>query len=130
MTVRSHALVISLCLLCLTLALAVPNTFAQRTGPCQLVELSHRDRFTGVVRVVSDVPVIISATQVTENLDGEPVEVELSVISPIGRTDFVPFQDGDGMATEIVLINPTERAAAGTLQFFSGAGAPRDMIVR
>ena len=94
-----------------------------------LVELSHRDRFQGVVRVVSDVPVVISATQVTENLNGKPVEVELPVISPT-RTDVVPFQDGDGIATEIVLINPTERAAAGTLQFFSGAGERQKMIIR
>ena len=96
-----------------------------------LVELSKRDRFKGSVRVVSDVPVVVSATQHTESVEGNLIEVELPVIDPDISSRGVPLLlDGDGVASEIVLLNPTESVASGALRLFSETGQPREMILR
>ncbi|SVB87726.1 uncharacterized protein METZ01_LOCUS240580, partial [marine metagenome] len=96
-----------------------------------LVELSKRDRFRGNVRIVSDVPILISATQVTENVEGDLIEAELSVIDPKNTVLGNPLLlDGDGIASEVIILNPTDEVTNGELQFFSAQGQREEMILR
>ncbi len=96
-----------------------------------LVELSKRNRFRGTVRVVSNPPVVVSAMRVTENVQGDLVEVELPVTNPDRDRSGDPlWVDGDGIASEIILLNTNESVAGGSLRLFSGNGQPREMILR
>ena len=96
-----------------------------------LVELSRRDRFRGNVRIVSDVPILISATQVTENVEGGLIEAELSVIDPENTVLGNPLLlDGDGVASEVILLNPTDEMINGEFQFFSAQGQREEIILR
>ena len=96
-----------------------------------LVELSKHDRFRGNVRIVSDVPILISATQVTENVEGDLIEAELSVIDPKNTVLGNPLLlDGDGIASEVIILNPTDEVMNGEFQFFSAQGQRKEMILR
>ena len=96
-----------------------------------LVELSKRNRFRGTVRVVSNPPVVVSAMRVTENVQGDLVEVELPVTNPDRDRSGDPlWVDGDGIASEIILLNTNESVAGGSLRLFSGNGQPMEMILR
>ena len=95
------------------------------------MELSNRDRFRGNVRIVSDVPILISATQVTENVEGDLIEAELSIIDSENTVLGNPLLlDGDGVASEVILLNPTDEVMNGEFQFFSAQGQREEMILR
>ncbi len=96
-----------------------------------LVDLSKSNRFRGTVRVVSNPPVVVSATQITENVQGDLVEAELPVTDPRTDTLAAPvWFDGEGIATEIIVINTSETASAGSLRLMSADGQPEEMILR
>ncbi len=75
------------------------------------MELSNRNRFRGTVGVMSNPPVVVSAMQVTENVQGDRVEVELPVTDPDRDRSGDPlWMDGGGIAS-------------GSLRLFSGNGS-------
>ena len=73
----------------------------------------------------------MSATQITENVQGDLVEAELPVTDPRTDTLAAPvWFDGEGIATEIIVINTSETASAGSLRLMSADGQPEEMILR
>lgn len=83
----------------------------------------------GTLSFSSNVPVSVIALRTLVNEQGEflittlPV-VDTSVSAGTG-TQFIPhFAEGEGWTTQILLINPTDAAMTGTVQFFSqGSGS-------
>ena len=100
-----------------------------------LADLFNVEKFRGSVRLWSDVPVAVSDRRVTHSLRGEPVESELGYVdaNSLKGTQTVEFPtilDGAGIATEIVLINPTESEIKGRIQFDSSNGQPSEIVLR
>lgn len=100
-----------------------------------LADLFNVEKFRGSVRLWSDVPVAVSDKRVTNSLRGEPVESELGYIDANGlkgtqTVEFPTILDGAGIATEIVLINPTESEIKGQIQFDSLDGQPSEIVLR
>ena len=73
------------------------------------VELADKGRFKGSVRVVSDVPIAVSAQQVTLNVRGETIISELSPMTSLlhskGPILFPRFVDGPETATQYFVLN-------------------------
>jgi DNA-binding beta-propeller fold protein YncE len=100
-----------------------------------LADLFNVEKFRGTVRLWSDVPIAVSDRRVTISLRGEPVESELGYIdaNSLKGTQTVEFPtilDGAGIATQIVLINPTESEIKGQIEFDSSDGQPSEVVLR
>ncbi len=89
--------------------------FSQRAW--SLGELFNVQNHRGTVRLWTDVPLALSVQRVTRNLRGEFVENELGYIETAALTsqdlEFPAIFDGQGLATEIMLINPSNETAKG-----------------
>jgi hypothetical protein len=89
-------------------------------GPSGLV-------FQGTFTFSSSVPIAVIALRGFTNERGEflitalPV-VDLDAPSPAGTIAIPHFANGGGWKTKIVLVNPGDRAQAGTVQFFDPSG--------
>ena len=89
-------------------------------GPSGLV-------FQGTFTFSSSVPIAVIALRGFTNERGEflitalPV-VDLDAPSPAGTIAIPHFANGGGWKTKIVLVNPSDRAQAGTVQFFDPSG--------
>jgi hypothetical protein len=81
----------------------------------------------GTFTFSSSVPIAVIALRGFTNERGEflmttlPV-VDLSAPSPAGTIAIPHFANGGGWKTQIVLVNPGDRALAGTVQFFDPSG--------
>lgn len=96
-----------------------------------LVELAKSNQFRGSIRIASDVPVVFSATQRTENINGDYIEMELPVFDE--QDSAVPrplLLDGEGVASEIILVNPTDSLIESELDFFTEDGDTASLILR
>ncbi len=101
-----------------------------------LPDLFNVQDFRGSVRMWTDIPVAVSARRVTTSLRGERVENE------IGYTDvrapraadaitLPAIWDGEGIASEIVLVNPGTEAIEGEMQVApSRSDTPADIVLR
>jgi amidase len=90
--------------------------------------------FQGTFSFTSDIPVGVTAIRGLMNERGEFLVTTLPVIDMADKapveTAFVPyFADGAGWTTQIVLVNPTDNDASGTVQFLDSAGSPADMLI-
>ncbi len=96
-----------------------------------LVQLFNVGRFKGTLYIFSDVPVSIHATQETVNLRGEPIAMRVPVFEP-GRPGgtTVALSDGDGLTTEIVMVNTGDAAASGVVSTLDGDGDPLSLPLR
>jgi hypothetical protein len=96
-----------------------------------LVELAKSDRFRGSVRIASDVPISVSASQVTENINGDLVEMELPIVDENTATVGRPLLlDGEGLASEIILLNTGQSEVEGEFEFYSANGDSAELILR
>ncbi len=100
-----------------------------------LADLFNVEKIRGSVRIWSDVPIAISDKRITTSLRGEPVESELgyfdtATLNGTQAAEFPAILDGAGIATEIVLINPTEAEIKGQIQFDSADGHPSQIVLR
>lgn len=106
--------------------------FAQREW--SLGDLFNVRKHRGTVRFWSDVPLAFSAQRVTRNMRGDTVENEIGYIDPAkleGKTlEFPEISEGQGLATEILLINPWREIAVAQLTFFNSVGEPKEIILR
>jgi hypothetical protein len=80
------------------------------------------------------VPLALSARRITRNLRGDPVENELGYVDSTKLTneglELPAIFDGQGLATEIVLINPLQEATKALLTFAGSEGQSKDIILR
>ena len=61
----------------------------------------------------------------------EVVDLELPVLDPEAAVPGAPLLlDGEGIASEVVVLNPTDAAVSGELQLFSAQGQREQMILR
>ncbi len=106
--------------------------FSQRVW--SLGELFNVQKHRGAVRLWTDVPLALSAQRVTRNLRGESVENELGYVETAALTsqglEFPAIFDGQGLATEIMLINPSNETAKGQMIFVGSEGQSKDIILR
>ncbi len=106
--------------------------FAQREY--SLGDLFNVRKARGAVRFWSDVPLALSARRITRNLRGEPVENEIGYMEPgalaANALEFPEIAEGEGLATEIVLINPTSAPIEADLLLTSNGGEPKEIILR
>src|SRR5262249_38071257 len=93
---------------------------------------------SGTFTFSSSVPVSVVALRGYTNERGEFLITTLPVsgLSPLGgqKLVFPQFADGDGWTTRFVLVNPTEDAISGTIEFFgqgtaSTAADPLDLTI-
>ncbi len=99
-----------------------------------LASLFDRARFAGSLTLVSDVPVAVSARQVTVNVVGDEILTELPVMAltggqPVGPAVF-PFTDGDGASTQMFLLSSDGEAVETELQFFAAGGQSLEVLLR
>jgi DNA-binding beta-propeller fold protein YncE len=116
------------------------SRYEQIMGPNNQRQWSLPDMFNvqqvrGSVRFYSDVAVALSAKRVTTSLRGEAVESEQGYTDVNALKGSNPVMlpliwDGEGMASEIVLVNPTPEAMAGQMQFNADDGAPSAVVLR
>ncbi len=84
--------------------------------------------FQGTLTFTSDIPVSMVTLRGFTNERGEFLLTTLPVIDLSGPvpsgTQFLPhYADGAGWTTEVVLINPTDNASSGTIDFYSPGDA-------
>jgi DNA-binding beta-propeller fold protein YncE len=108
-----------------------PNNERQWSLP----DLFNVQQVRGSVRFYSDVPVALSAKRLTTSLRGETIESEQGYVDVNMMKGSAPVAlpliwDGAGMASEIVLMNPTPQAMAGQLRFNAEDGAPSALVLR
>ncbi len=108
-----------------------PNNQRQWSLP----DLFNVQQVRGSVRFYSDVPVALSAKRLTTSLRGETIESEQGYLDVNAMKGSAPVAlpviwDGEAMASEIILMNPTPQAMAGQLQFNSKDGAPSALVLR
>ena len=88
---------------------------------------------SGTFTFTSTVSVSAIALRGLTNERGEFLITTLPVAETVARTGsvvFPHFADGGGWATQIVLVNPTDQALSGSVQFFSqGGGATAGQAV-
>ena len=116
------------------------NRYEQIMGPnnerqWSLPDLFNVQQVRGSVRFYSDVPVALSAKRVTSSLRGEAIESEQGYTDVNAMKGSAPvvlpvIWDGEGMASEIVLVNPTPANIAGQLDFTGLDGAPSQIVLR
>ena len=106
--------------------------FSQRER--SLGELFNVRKHRGTVQLWTDVPLALSARRITRNLRGEPVENELGYVDSPKLTseslELPAIFDGQGLATEIVLVNPLQEATEALLTFAGSEGQSKDIILR
>jgi DNA-binding beta-propeller fold protein YncE len=100
-----------------------------------LPDLFNVQQVRGSVRIYSDVPIALSARRVTTSLRGERVENELGYTDVNAMKGDAPLAlpliwDGEGTATEIVLVNPKPEAINGQLHFTSPDGKAKEIVLR
>lgn len=100
-----------------------------------LADLFNVQSFRGTVRLWSDTPIAISDKRVTTSLRGESVESEMGYVDGNAphtqqAVEFPTISDGEGLATEIIFVNPTETEIKGRLEFDSSDGHPSEIVLR
>jgi DNA-binding beta-propeller fold protein YncE len=100
-----------------------------------LGDLFNIEKIRGSVRIWSDVPIAISDKRITTSLRGEPIESEIGYIDTDSlkghsSAEFPAILDGSGLATEIVLVNPTEVEMKGEIKISSADGHASDVVLR
>jgi hypothetical protein len=108
-----------------------PNNERQWT----LADLFNVQQVKGSVRLFSDVAVAVSARRVTSSLRGELVESEqgytdVNTLKGSAPVVLPVIWDGEGMASEIVLVNPSTNAISGQMSFSNPDGAPAQIVLR
>ena len=97
------------------------------------VDLVDRGKFKGSVRVVSDVPIGMSAERRTVNVRNETIISALPsmVTGASGSVVFPDYADSSERATELFLLNRGGGGAGGaSLRFFSPDGEEMAVILR
>ena len=95
-----------------------------------LGQLFDRARYSGTIALVSDVPIAVSARQVTTNLRGDEILTELPVAYE--TTDVSPvllYVDGQGQATQWLASGARSREAMA-LEIVDESGEPMKVILR
>ena len=99
-----------------------------------LEEVFGRSPLRGTLRVFSDTAVSVTLLETTVTVKDETVvaDVPLQETPRQGRTEFVfpLYQNGEGHATELMLINTDRRNHNGSLSVMSSGGEPRATILR
>lgn len=100
-----------------------------------LADLFNVQEFEGVVRLWSDARVAVNATRVTESLRREPVMNHIGYVTQeaLQNTQNVVLPgifNGEGLATEILLLNPHDNSTNGTLRFYSPDGDASEIMLR
>jgi hypothetical protein len=91
--------------------------------------LANRSSFRGTFNITSNVPVSVIALRGLYN-ERVPAEflittlpvTNLSAPAPTGTVYLPHFADGAGWTTQIALVNPTDSAISGTVQFIGSTG--------
>jgi hypothetical protein len=97
------------------------------------VDLADRGKFKGSLRIVSDVPISITAHQVTTNVRNEPIMARLpSMHAPVetGRLIFPRFLDGPTIATQFFILRKGDTPAKGMIEFFDWKGTALPVVLR
>ena len=97
------------------------------------VDLADKGSFKGSVRVVSDVPVSMTAHQLTRNVRDELIIARLPSMSSSavgGRMVFPRFLDGPEVATQLFMLSRETGTGQGEVAFFDEAGRPLTVILR
>jgi sugar lactone lactonase YvrE len=91
-------------------------------------------RFQGAFSFTSSLPIGVVALRSYINERGDflmstlPV-VDTSIAGGTGNVVVPHFADGGGWVTQILLVNPTDTAMGGSIQFTNDTGAPTDVTI-
>jgi len=97
------------------------------------VDLADRGKFKGSLRIVSDLPVSITAHQLTKNVRNETIMTQLpSMRSNVASKGviFPWFIDGPTIATQLFVLRKGVPATRGKIEFFDRKGQPLKVVLR
>ncbi len=90
-----------------------------------LAQLFGFSRFHGTLRLVTDAPVVVTAERSTSNLRNEPISMQIPLVTTELGGPVVPFMaDGNGLTTEVFLMNPSPSQISGQMFTLRPTGQP------
>jgi DNA-binding beta-propeller fold protein YncE len=100
-----------------------------------LADMFNVQEFQGVVRLWSDAEISLNASRITESLRREPVLSHIGYTTQEAVTEkhqlVMPgIFSGEGLATEIILVNPGEVSLDATWRFYSPEGDAKKITLR
>lgn len=97
-----------------------------------LGELFDRVQFSGSLSLGSDVPVAVTARQLTTNLRGDEILTEIPVLTDSAKeaTQLFPYTDGAGDSTQVVVLAGPMALVDSSIDFLGVDGRPLDVILR
>ena len=97
-----------------------------------LGDLFDRVQFAGSLSLGSDVPVAVTARQLTTNLRGDEILTEIPVLkdSTEDVARLFPYTDGSGDSTQVVVLAGPMALVDSSVDFLGLDGQPLDVILR
>ena len=97
-----------------------------------LGDLFDRVQFAGSLSLGSDVPVAVTARQLTTNLRGDEILIEIPVLTDSTEevTRLFPYSDGSGDSTQVVVLAGPMALVDSSVDFLGLDGRPLDVILR
>ena len=94
------------------------------------LDLLGRGPFTGILHLSIDLPVAISARQITTNLRGDDVLSELPIMNDPRTGSVLPFIDGQGVSTQMLFTSEMGEPIETQVDFFDRDGDAMEIILR
>ena len=97
-----------------------------------LGDLFDRVQFAGSLSLGSDVPVAVTARQLTTNLRGDEILTEIPVLTDSTEevARLFPYTDGAGDSTQVVVLAGPMALVDSSVEFLDVDGRPLDVILR
>jgi len=97
-----------------------------------LGDLFDRVQFSGSLSLGSDVPVAVTARQLTTNLRGDEILTEIPVLTDSAEevARLFPYTDGSGDSTQVVVLAGPMALVDSSIDFLGVDGRPLDVILR
>ena len=97
-----------------------------------LGDLFDRVQFAGSLSLGSDVPVAVTARQLTTNLRGDEILTEIPVLTDSAEevARLFPYTDGSGDSTQVVVLAGPMALVDSSIDFLGVDGRPLDVILR
>ena len=95
-----------------------------------LSDIFDRSQFSGTLNLSIDMPVAISARQVTTSLRGDRILSELPIMNDPRIGSVFPFIDGQGVSTQMFFSSEMEKTIETQVDFFDRDGEAMEVILR
>ena len=96
-----------------------------------LGSLFDMTKFAGSITIISDVPVAVSARQITMNIRGDEILTGIPILQGLSQTPLMfPYVDGSGQSTQLYIVSDDETDIDSEIEFFKTNGEKLEVILR